>query len=119
MAPTLLASSVFGKKRREFAHGEDGSLTIFSLFMFILILMVTGLAVDMARHENERVRLQNTLDTAVLAAGSLESGADTEAEMEAMVLDYLAKAGIDPSMVTVDPEITGAYSRKVTASADF
>ncbi|WP_413719588.1 pilus assembly protein TadG-related protein [Silicimonas sp. MF1-12-2] len=123
MAPTLFASSAFGKKspvqRRDFARTEDGSLTIFSLFMFILILMVTGLAVDMARHENERVRLQNTLDTAVLAAGSLESGAETEAEMEAMVLDYIAKAGIDPSMVTVDPEITGAYSRKVTASADF
>jgi Flp pilus assembly protein TadG len=106
-------------RRIGFARREDGSLTIFSLFLFILILMISGLAVDMARHELERVTIQNTLDTAVLAAGSLESGADTEAEITAMVMDYVTKAGIDPSIVTVNPQITGASSRIVTATADF
>lgn len=98
---------------------EDGSLTIFSLFIFILILMISGMAVDMVRHEHERVAIQNTLDTAILAAGSLESGANSEAEMEAIVLDYVAKAGIDPAMVSVTPRIEGSRSRSVTATANF
>ena len=123
MAPQTSCKSVSPggntQGRTGFVRREDGSLTIFSLFMFILILMIAGLAVDMARHEMERVTIQNTLDTAVLAAGSLESGANTEAEMTAMVMDYVTKAGIDPSMVTVNPQITGASSRIVTATADF
>ena len=105
--------------RAPFARREDGSLTIFSLFIFILILMISGMAVDMVRHEHERVAIQNTLDTAVLAAGSLNNGATTEAEMEAMVMDYVAKAGIDTSMISVNPSITGASSRSISATADF
>jgi Flp pilus assembly protein TadG len=103
----------------EFGRREDGSLTIFSLFIFLLILMIAGLGVDMARHERERVMIQNTLDTAVLAAGSLSSGSATEAEMETMFFDYVTRAGLDPSMFTVDPTITGSYSRTITAEADF
>lgn len=102
-----------------FGRREDGSLTIFSLFIFILILMIAGMAVDLVQHERQRVLVQNTLDTAVLAAGSLASGAETEAEMTAMVKDYAAKAGIDPDTVNVVPEITGATSRIVTATASF
>ena len=106
-------------ERAVWLRREEGSLTIFSLFIFVLILMISGMAVDMVRHEHERVALQNTLDTAVLAAGSLESGANSEAEMEAIVLDYVAKAGLDPNMVTVSPSIDGSRSRGVTATANF
>ena len=63
-------------------------MTIFSLFIFILILMISGMAVDLIAHERKRVMVQNTLDTAVLAAGSLNSGADSAAAITAMVKDY-------------------------------
>lgn len=105
--------------RSAWLRREDGSLTIFSLFIFILILLMSGMAVDMARHEHERVAVQNTLDTAILAAGSLESGANSEAEMEAIVLDYVSKAGLDPNMVNVTPTISGSRSRSIVATANF
>jgi Flp pilus assembly protein TadG len=108
-----------GVGQGSFGRREDGSLTIFSLFIFILILMIAGMAVDLVQHERKRVAVQNTLDTAVLAAGSLASGTSTNAEITAMVKDYAAKAGIDPDTVTVNPQITGASSRIVTASASF
>ena len=63
------------KERRDrFVDKEDGSLTIFTLFMFILIVMITGMAVDLMRYESERVSIQNTIDTAVVATSSLRSG---------------------------------------------
>lgn len=105
--------------RGRFAGREDGSLTVFGLFLFILILMITGMAVDLIAHERQRVLVQNTLDTAVLAAGSLGSGANSDAEITAMVRDYAAKAGIDPATVSVNPRITGASSRIVSATASF
>lgn len=116
--PHGVTSSAKGLPAR-FARREDGSLTIFSLFLFILLLMMSGMAVDMVKHERERVSIQNTLDSAILAAGSLTTGATSEAEMEAIVKDYVAKAGIDPDRVTVTPKINGAKSRSVTASARF
>ncbi len=105
------------------AHKEDGSLTIFSLFMFVLILFIAGMAVDLMRYENERVALQNTVDTAVVAASSLTQDADTEAEVIALVKEYVSKAGFDPDMVTVDPEIETVsgtiINRSVAANVNF
>ena len=114
-------SNLGGAFRRE----ESGSLTIFSLFIFILILMMAGMAVDMVRHERERVKIQNTIDTAVVAASSLTQALETKAEVEALIKDHVAKAGLNPDIVTVDSdtvkpagsdEIT---SRWVSATADF
>ena len=64
-----------------FVRDEAGSLTIFSLFMFILILFISGMAVDMVRHEKERVALQNAIDTAVVAASSMTQDKSTDAEI--------------------------------------
>lgn len=50
---------------------EDGSITIFAVFAFVVMLLVAGIAVDMMRYENERVRMQNTTDRAVIAATML------------------------------------------------
>lgn len=119
-------TSVFAHTRIEaFASGERGSLTIFSLFLFILILFISGMAVDLIRHENERVALQNTIDTAVVAASSLTQSKTSEEDVRALVKEYVAKAGYDPDMVTVDPNIempeggSVATSRAVSASVDF
>lgn len=54
-----------------FARAEDGAVLVFGLIIFVLMLMVSGLAVDVMRYENDRVRLQGTSDRAVLAATSL------------------------------------------------
>lgn len=60
---------------------EDGSMTVFALFVFVAMLLVAGLAVDMMRVEHERVRMQGATDRAVLAATMLReniSGASPE-----------------------------------------
>ncbi|MCC5973288.1 MAG: Tad domain-containing protein [Rubellimicrobium sp.] len=64
--------------RSGFARDEAGSMTVFSMFVFLIILIVGGLAVDVMRYEHRRVHLQNTADRAVLAAGSLRQPNDPE-----------------------------------------
>lgn len=102
---------------RRFGCGDEGSLTIFSLFLFILILMIAGTAVDLIRHERERVAMQNTLDTAVLAA----SGSTQGIAPEDVVRNYVSKAGFDATsvQVTSTTNYTGqtVTSRSVNASS--
>ena len=77
------------------------------------MLMAGGLAVDFMRTETARVKLQTTLDRAVLAAGDM----DNELDPEAVVRDYVAKAGLSEYMV--DVTVTdGALNRSVVASAN-
>ena len=118
--------TIFEKPTRNaFRKDETGSLVIFSLFIFILLLMMAGMAVDLVRHEQERVKIQNTIDTAVVAASSLTQGMETKAEVTALVKDHMAKAGLNPDMVIVDSdtskiESTGEItSRWVNASVDW
>lgn len=75
---------------RRFGRDEDGALIIFSLLIFVLMLMIGGLAIDVMRAENERARIQNTIDRAVLAATDLDSSADPVD----VVTDYMEKAGL-------------------------
>jgi Flp pilus assembly protein TadG len=54
-----------------FSRREDGSYTVFGLFVFCTMLLVGGLAVDVMRFEAQRVRMQGVTDRAVLAATML------------------------------------------------
>ena len=73
-----------------FRKDEDGSLIIFGMIIFLLMLMIGGMAVDLMRHERMRTELQQTLDRSVLAAASLTQDLDAEA----VVRDYFAKADL-------------------------
>lgn len=102
--------------RTSFVRSEGGSLTIFSLFLFVILLMISGMAVDMIRQERARVAMQNTLDTAVLAASGVSQGMTPEE----VVADYVSKAGFDATMVQISTtqNMTGqaVTSRSVSAS---
>jgi hypothetical protein len=118
-------------QRAGFLRSEDGSFIVFGLFIFLLMAVVAGMAVDFMRFETQRTRLQSTLDRAILAASSLDQAADPEF----IVLDYFNKAGlgdfIDASMINVyendrliDDSYSGASadsltSRRVEASANM
>ncbi len=110
---------------KAYRDSESGSLTIFSIFLFVLILFMTGMAVDIMRYESERTSIQNTIDTAIIAASSLSQAASTDAEIQALVKDYVGKAGYDPDMVNVTPVIefpaggSVAIGRSVSANVDF
>jgi len=100
--------------RAGFLRSEDGSFIIFGLILFVMMLMVGGMAVDFMRFEEQRTRLQSTLDRAVLAAASLEQ----ELDAEDVVLDYFAKAGLGAYIAADDIVVTEKpNSRKVEASS--
>ncbi len=74
----------------DFRAEERGSLTLFALFMLIILLIVGGMAVDVLRYEHQRVRLQTTADRAVLAAGSLRQPLNPYD----VVAEYFEKEGL-------------------------
>jgi Flp pilus assembly protein TadG len=104
------------KQRCAFWADEDGNITIFSLFMVMLILAITGAAVDIMRFEATRAKMQSTMDRAVLAAADL----DQEQDPTAVVQDYMLKAGLDEVLAEVNVE-QGLNHRTVAAngSADL
>jgi len=103
------------KAARLFTRDESGSLIIFSLFMFILTLLIAGMAVDLMRAETQRARLQNTLDRAVLAGASLEQTLDGEE----VVRDYFAKAGLADYLTSVSVTVgDNTKTARATAKMD-
>ncbi len=102
---------------RRFRRDEGGSLIIFSLFIFVLILMAGGMAVDLMRYESMRTNVQNTLDRAILAAASLDQTVDAQTVVD----DYFAKAGLSRfNPVTTDDTDDLTYSTvSTTATANM
>ena len=102
------------RRSRLFARDEDGSLIIFGLFMFCLMMMVGGLSFDIMRFETHRERLQSTIDRAVLAAASLNQTMDPKTVVE----QYFAAAGMTDYLDSV-VVVQGISSRRVTATASI
>lgn len=75
-----------------FRRKEDGSLLIFGLFCFVMMLFLAGAALDLMRFEERRTTLQNTIDRAVLAAADLHQTLPPKD----VVKDYFLKAGLTP-----------------------
>lgn len=103
---------------RQFVRDEEGSFTILSLFIFIAIMMIGGMAVDLMRLEMKRTKLQNTIDTAVLAAADLDQSLDSET----VLLSHIVKAGFDADDIDINitPQTLQSgelVGRTVTASS--
>ncbi len=106
-----------GRSRRwlaRFAREEDGTITIFALMIFVLMLAAGGIAIDVMRYETQRTQLQYTLDRAVLAAAALNQMEDPEE----VVIDYFATSGLENYRLDVDVE-EGLNYRRVSASAEM
>ena len=97
---------------KHFARKEDGAMTLFAVFMFLMMILVAGLGVDLMRHEMERTKIQNTIDRAVLAAADLDQTLDPSA----VVTDYMDKAGVGQHLSEVNVN-EGLNFRTVTATA--
>lgn len=97
-----------------FVRDEDGALIIFSIQIFLVMLVCTGIAIDLVRQEERRALIQNTIDRAALAAASLSQDLDPKF----VVQDYLNKAGLD--YLDIDPKVEqGQFGewRRVTINA--
>lgn len=75
---------------RRFKSDQSGAAFVFALVIFVLMLVMGGMAVDVMRMEAQRMKVQATVDRAVLAAADLENSLDPEA----VVNDYFTKAGL-------------------------
>ncbi|MEM9393065.1 MAG: Tad domain-containing protein [Pseudomonadota bacterium] len=84
------ATARAARASRSFRDSEAGTLTAFSLYIFIAMIMVCGLTIDLMRYEAVRTRLQSTNDRAVLASADLDNTLDAREVVE----DYFNKAGL-------------------------
>jgi Flp pilus assembly protein TadG len=85
-------------------------MVIFGLFLFLIMLIVGGMAVDVMHFETERMRVQATLDRAILAAADMEQTLPPET----VVRDFFNKAGLADQLTGVDVTTT-LTSRQVAA----
>ncbi|HMO08627.1 MAG TPA: pilus assembly protein TadG-related protein [Paracoccaceae bacterium] len=97
---------------QRFKADEEGSLFVFGMVLFILMIMVGGIAVDVMRYEQRRTALQQTTDRAVLAAASLTQDLDPTA----VVNDYFDKAQLTDYLRSVTVT-EGLNFRNVEADA--
>jgi len=95
-----------------FGRDENGTMLVFSLMLFTLMVMMGGIAVDLMRYENMRTALQNTTDRSTLAAAALTQSL----EPEEVVHDYFEKAGLVQYLTNVNVA-EGINYRQVTADA--
>ncbi len=77
-----------------FLRGDSGSMAVFSLFVFITMLLVAGVAIDMMRYESERVRMQGASDRAVLAASAVRPNAPHSLTPQQIAEAYLTAGGV-------------------------
>ena len=96
-----------------FRKNEDGSLIIFTLYLFIMMLMIGGLAVDFMRYEVTRSRIANTLDRAILAAADLDQSMDPNL----VVQNYFSINGMDQFLNAPTNVQSGLNYRTVNANA--
>ncbi|PTX56704.1 Flp pilus assembly protein TadG [Litoreibacter ponti] len=101
-------------RSRGFARDENGTIIIFGLTIFLLMLVATGMAIDFMRHENMRARLQTAMDRGLLAAADLDQENDPEAVMRDYVAKFAQTNGQYEMEVIVDE---GLNYRAVSASA--
>ncbi len=104
----------FRQGPRAFIAKEDGTITIFGLMMFVLMLGIGGIAIDVMRYETQRVQLQNTLDRAVLAAASLTQTIDPRQVVE----NYFQTSGLENYRLNVELD-EGLNYRQVSAQAEM
>jgi len=95
-----------------FVRAQDGVVTIFTVFILLMMLLVAGIGVDLMQNEMRRTSLQNTVDRAVLAAADLDQ---TRGATE-VVEDYFDKAGLGDYLTNVEPD-QGLNYRNVQATA--
>lgn len=108
------------RKSSQFRSDEGGAIAIFVIFIFVMMILFGGIAVDVMRFEMRRVALQETMDRATLAASNLVLPVDQSPQTVA--LEWFNKAGLgdeltyDYTVQSISGEAT-SNSRKTTISA--
>lgn len=94
-----------------FRRDRSGNVAVIAALVCMPIILVAGGGVDLARHEQERVRLQDALDAGLVAAAALAQPDSAEVT----VRGYIKAARISDYELQIKEERT-VVSRKVTAT---
>lgn len=95
-----------------FAKAQEGALILFSLFLFVLMAMLGGVAIDVLKYETTRTQLSQTLDRCTLMAASMTQRLNPQSVVE----DCVAKAGLADALHSVEV-VDAMSSRDVKAVA--
>jgi len=102
----LRHGKALGHEIDRFRKEEAGNAIIFTLFMFVFMLIMAGLGIDLMRYEMERTHLQSTLDSAVLAGAGAPIGSEAE-DVKAIIEDYFAKNDMSQYLHEIDADGEG------------
>ena len=117
--------TAFADRLNRFSRDESGTITLLMLVLFISILLMTGLALDLAKHESQRADLQSALDRGVMPAASVRQTLEYDAEDDTnditrMIRSYVSTrtlSGEEANIEVVDKSTLG--ERRFGVSADF
>jgi Flp pilus assembly protein TadG len=109
-APVRPPRSALGR----FARNEEGGMLAWSLTTTMGMLLATGIGMSTQIAEYRRTMMQNTLDSAVLAATDL----DQTLQADAVVADYFTRAGLEKALDGTTVE-GGLNFRTVGATASM
>ena len=107
-------ADMLADETNRFMRKEDGTVTLFGIMMFILMVVIGGIAIDIMRYETQRVQLQYTLDRAILAAAALNQ----TLAPEDVVADYFARSGLERYRLRLEVD-EGVSFRVVSATAEM
>ncbi|MCU0830541.1 MAG: pilus assembly protein TadG-related protein [Rhizobiaceae bacterium] len=90
-----------------FRKDRSGQFSLAAVAAMPMLLVATGIAVDLAGQSNKRFELQNIMDSAVLAGAALDTDSDAARKREARNVfeGALVGAGINVAAVTADFDI--------------
>lgn len=95
-----------------FRRQDAGNVSMIFAFMSLPLIMIAGGGLDFMIHERERVRLQDALDSGLIAAAALTQ----PKEAEATIRSFLKAAGFNEATLKVT-EKRSLASRQVNATA--
>lgn len=101
-----------------FKKDDDGAIMAYIIVTFMLMVLATGMAIDLMRHEIARADIQNALDRAVLAAASRTQQEDREA-IFASYMDTRNFHEIDEVTIDYTNFEHSNYRSQVTAVAHY
>lgn len=104
------------QKLENFRRDERGVMAIFTVYLLVAMLLITGLAIDVSRVERVRSKLQNALDRSILVATSLDRTRDAKS----ILLDNMRAEGFGSYITPADIKVNSTPgSRSITASASL
>ena len=90
-----------------FRQEEDGAVVAFTLYMFLVFMLMAGIGIDTMRHEMERTRLAAVADAASLAGAAASDNTAAKKVVEdyfdkAEMREYLDAFGEDDIQITLN-----------------